>query len=268
MHSYVLSDFAKAERTGWVETLIDASADNAELLARGEDASFQNKIHLALAAKGFVDPKAPNETTVRQSGIFNHGLQMRHRRIAECRQVDAFQCADRNRGGAGGELSVLHDRAECRRGRGARSAARQARRARQVGEDHADAAHLRRHRGPCSRREQGRRARQPVPRQYPRGRRHRPCGALLRGFRRHPCRGQDRSGRRHRDDRDRIDAGRSRHPRAARRCAGKEDTRQRPRGEGDARSRAALARAAARRQAGARGRAQARGGKDRSRCSA
>ena len=63
VHSHVLSDFAKSERTGWVETLIDATADNADLLARGEDASFQNKIHLALAAKGFVDPKAPNETS-------------------------------------------------------------------------------------------------------------------------------------------------------------------------------------------------------------
>lgn len=63
VHSYVLSDFAKAERGGWVETLIDACADHADLLARGEDASFQNKIHLALAAKGFADPKAPNETT-------------------------------------------------------------------------------------------------------------------------------------------------------------------------------------------------------------
>ena len=63
VHSYVLSDFAKAERGGWVETLIDACADHAGLLARGEDASFQNKIHLALAAKGFADSKAPNETT-------------------------------------------------------------------------------------------------------------------------------------------------------------------------------------------------------------
>ena len=26
---------------------------NAELLARGEDASFQNKVHLAMVAKGF-----------------------------------------------------------------------------------------------------------------------------------------------------------------------------------------------------------------------
>jgi PTH1 family peptidyl-tRNA hydrolase len=49
---YVLSDFAKSERP-WVEALIDVIADNADLLARGEDASFQNKVHLAMVAKGF-----------------------------------------------------------------------------------------------------------------------------------------------------------------------------------------------------------------------
>jgi peptidyl-tRNA hydrolase, PTH1 family len=49
---YVLSDFAKSEKS-WVETLIAILADNAELLARGEDASFQNKVHLAMVAKGF-----------------------------------------------------------------------------------------------------------------------------------------------------------------------------------------------------------------------
>src|SRR5579863_940117 len=49
---YVLSDFAKSER-GWVEALIAIVADNAELIARGEDASFQNKVHLAMVAKGF-----------------------------------------------------------------------------------------------------------------------------------------------------------------------------------------------------------------------
>jgi PTH1 family peptidyl-tRNA hydrolase len=49
---YVLTDFPKAERA-WVETLADVIADNAEFLARGQDASFQNKVHLAMAAKGF-----------------------------------------------------------------------------------------------------------------------------------------------------------------------------------------------------------------------
>jgi peptidyl-tRNA hydrolase, PTH1 family len=50
----VLGDFAKSER-GWVEALIDILADNVELLLRGQDASFQNKVHLAMAAKGFGD---------------------------------------------------------------------------------------------------------------------------------------------------------------------------------------------------------------------
>jgi len=49
---YVLSDFAKSER-GWVEALVVILADNVDLLVRGEDASFQNKVHLAMAAKGF-----------------------------------------------------------------------------------------------------------------------------------------------------------------------------------------------------------------------
>ena len=44
-----------------------------------------------------------------------------------------FNALTADRGGAGGELSVLHDRAECRRRRGARPAARQARGDRQVG---------------------------------------------------------------------------------------------------------------------------------------
>jgi PTH1 family peptidyl-tRNA hydrolase len=60
VHPYVLSDFAKSERD-WVETLCDVIADNAGLLAKGEDASFQNKIHLAMQAKGFLDEKKPSE---------------------------------------------------------------------------------------------------------------------------------------------------------------------------------------------------------------
>jgi PTH1 family peptidyl-tRNA hydrolase len=53
---HVLGDFAKAEEP-WVEALADAVADNAELLARGDDAGFQNRVHLAMQAKGFADLK-------------------------------------------------------------------------------------------------------------------------------------------------------------------------------------------------------------------
>jgi PTH1 family peptidyl-tRNA hydrolase len=52
VHPYVLSDFAKSDRE-WVDALCGVIADNAELLARGQDASFQNKVHLAMGAKGF-----------------------------------------------------------------------------------------------------------------------------------------------------------------------------------------------------------------------
>lgn len=60
VHPYVLSDFARSEER-WVEDLCRACAEFAPLLARGEDASFQNKVHLALEAKGWVDVKRPGE---------------------------------------------------------------------------------------------------------------------------------------------------------------------------------------------------------------
>jgi len=56
VHPHVLSDFAKSERP-WVEALCGIIADNAEFLAKGQDATFQNKIHLAMQAKGFLDSK-------------------------------------------------------------------------------------------------------------------------------------------------------------------------------------------------------------------
>jgi peptidyl-tRNA hydrolase, PTH1 family len=52
VHNYVLSDFAKSE-AGWVEAVCRAIADAAPLLATGQDASFQNKTHLAIDAAGF-----------------------------------------------------------------------------------------------------------------------------------------------------------------------------------------------------------------------
>jgi PTH1 family peptidyl-tRNA hydrolase len=57
VHAHVLSDFAKSERD-WVDALRDIIADNAGLLAKGQDASFQNKVHLAMQAKGFLDKDA------------------------------------------------------------------------------------------------------------------------------------------------------------------------------------------------------------------
>jgi PTH1 family peptidyl-tRNA hydrolase len=56
VHAHVLNDFAKAERP-WVEALCDAITDNAALLVTDKDSSFQNKVHLAMQAKGFASDK-------------------------------------------------------------------------------------------------------------------------------------------------------------------------------------------------------------------
>jgi len=58
VHSFVLNDFGKTEMK-WVEALCDYVARDAALLTKGEDASFQNRIHLAMDAAGFKDEKIP-----------------------------------------------------------------------------------------------------------------------------------------------------------------------------------------------------------------
>ena len=192
-----------------------------------------------------------------------HGIHLRHRRPAECRQVGALQCAHRNRRGAGDQISVQHHRGAGRRGCGTRPAARCARQACQVGKDRADAAHLCGYCRPGARRLARRGAWQPVSGQHPRGRRHRARGALLRGRGCHPRRGPHRSDRRYRDDRDRADARRPRKPGAPRRGIGKAHARQRQGGagrQGGARPGRAGAGAAARRQAGAAAHAHEGGG--------
>jgi PTH1 family peptidyl-tRNA hydrolase len=60
VHSYVLADFAKDD-TPWVTALCQAVADNAALLATGSDSTFQNKVHLAMQAKGFTSKETGGE---------------------------------------------------------------------------------------------------------------------------------------------------------------------------------------------------------------
>ena len=57
VHSYVLSDFSKSEMA-WVETVCDAVAEGFSLLVSGDDVGLQNKVHVALAAAGFVAHRA------------------------------------------------------------------------------------------------------------------------------------------------------------------------------------------------------------------
>jgi PTH1 family peptidyl-tRNA hydrolase len=53
VHGHVLSDFAKADNE-WVATLCEAVAEYAALIAKGTDATFANRVHLAMQAKGFL----------------------------------------------------------------------------------------------------------------------------------------------------------------------------------------------------------------------
>ena len=55
VHAYVLHDFAK-EDGPWVDALVDIIAENAGLLVTDRDSSFQNKVHLAMQARGFGEP--------------------------------------------------------------------------------------------------------------------------------------------------------------------------------------------------------------------
>jgi len=49
--NHVLGDFAKADQA-WLEPLLDAVADNADLLAEGDDNGFMNKVSLAVKSAG------------------------------------------------------------------------------------------------------------------------------------------------------------------------------------------------------------------------
>ena len=53
---HVLGDFAKADRD-WLEPLLDAIADNAAMLAAGDDNGFMNKV--TLAVRGPDEPARP-----------------------------------------------------------------------------------------------------------------------------------------------------------------------------------------------------------------
>lgn len=62
VNGHVLGDFAKADRE-WLEPLLDAIADNAELLVKAQDSQFLNKLALATGAPADEParkpPKAP-----------------------------------------------------------------------------------------------------------------------------------------------------------------------------------------------------------------
>lgn len=56
---YVLQDFAKAERTGWLSKLVPAVADEAVLLVRREDSGFMSRVSQAVFPQRPKPPKPP-----------------------------------------------------------------------------------------------------------------------------------------------------------------------------------------------------------------
>jgi PTH1 family peptidyl-tRNA hydrolase len=61
VHGYVLSDFAKDERA-LAAALCEAVADNAGLLTADRDSTFQNRVHLAMQAKGFFEKREEGDS--------------------------------------------------------------------------------------------------------------------------------------------------------------------------------------------------------------
>ena len=58
VHDYVLDNFVPNEWP-WVQALCEAIADNAGLLAVGEDAQFQNAVYVAMDSKQLVKLRRP-----------------------------------------------------------------------------------------------------------------------------------------------------------------------------------------------------------------
>ena len=59
VHGHVLNDFAKDEYP-WVDAMLEAISESAELLVVRRPEEFQNRVHLALRAKGInVSPPEP-----------------------------------------------------------------------------------------------------------------------------------------------------------------------------------------------------------------
>ncbi|WP_404925223.1 aminoacyl-tRNA hydrolase [Mesorhizobium sp. ORM16] len=55
---HVLGDFDKADRD-WLEPLLDAIADNAAMIVKGDESGFMNKAALAVQGKAGVEPEKP-----------------------------------------------------------------------------------------------------------------------------------------------------------------------------------------------------------------
>jgi PTH1 family peptidyl-tRNA hydrolase len=67
VHGHVLGDFAKIDRI-WLEPLLDAIADNADMLVKGDDGKLMNKLALATGAKEDAPAPAKAEKAAKPAG--------------------------------------------------------------------------------------------------------------------------------------------------------------------------------------------------------
>ncbi|CUX37325.1 MULTISPECIES: aminoacyl-tRNA hydrolase [Agrobacterium] len=73
VHGHVLGDFAKADRV-WLDPLLDAIADNAAMLVKGEDSQLMNKLALATGSK----PEAEKPVKAAKPAAQSHIHQARN----------------------------------------------------------------------------------------------------------------------------------------------------------------------------------------------
>jgi len=59
VHGHVLGDFSKADQE-WLDALLDAIADSSDLVAKGDDSGFMNRVTLALRDK--LQPTGEDDT--------------------------------------------------------------------------------------------------------------------------------------------------------------------------------------------------------------
>ncbi len=80
VHGHVLGDFAKADRE-WLDVLLDAVADCAGMLAKGDDSGFMNRVTLTLREKlqptGEDDAPPPKAAKPKPSTAQSHIRQAR-----------------------------------------------------------------------------------------------------------------------------------------------------------------------------------------------
>ncbi|UIJ94101.1 aminoacyl-tRNA hydrolase [Sinorhizobium meliloti] len=73
VHAHVLGDFAKADQA-WLSLLLEAIADNAAMLVKGEDSQLMNKIALATGGK----PETEKPVAVKKQAAQSHIHQARN----------------------------------------------------------------------------------------------------------------------------------------------------------------------------------------------